>query len=204
MITSNLNKINCIQLINLIFLLLFLTFLGGCATLKEWNQLGPEPPKYKYVPAVSDKVSFVVIPFNDYIDQLEFAAKVESFLLQNGLSLVAAPRGTKLVEERTGAGFAQDSGASNLSSNSIQREESQALRIERYKIVEETKADYIVETMLTGDRGTIKFTRKNDDKIIGVFSVYNSDYSMKEEMLRQLLKMQFIAKIKEDNIQNQE
>ena len=155
-------------LIKLSLLSLVISLSAGCETLKEWNKLGPEQPKYKYVSAIKDDVSFVVLPFNDYIDQLEFAAQIESFLLQMGLSVVAPPRGTKIIEERKGAGVTQDSGASNLASPSLQREESQALRIERYAVTQETKADYIIETMYKGYSGTVKFTRKNDSKIIGV------------------------------------
>lgn len=183
--------------IKISFFSLALVLLVGCETLKEWNKLGPEQPKYKYVPATKDDVSFVVLPFNDYLDQLEFAAQVESFLLQMGLSVVATPRGTKIIEERKGAGVTQDSGVSNLASPSMQREESQALRIERYAVTQETKADYIIETMYTGHYGTIKFTRKNDSKIIAVFSTYSSDYSFKEEMTKQLEKMQFIKQVEE-------
>ena len=164
--------------------------IAGCELLNTPNKAVKKPPVYS--PSVPEEVSFVVYPFNNYIEQIQFASQIESLLLKVGLNVVASNQDTKEIEERKGAGLTQDSGGSNLSSANVQREESQAVRIERYTITQETAADFIVETMLAGQRGTVKFTRKEDSKIIGVFSV--SKYNPEKEFMKQLESMQLISK----------
>jgi len=192
-------SINAISNYKILMLSSIYILLVGCAIFNDYSLIGSDSSKDKYIPAVPDNIRFVVVPFNDYLPQIQFAADVENFLIQVGLNVVAAPRGIKLVEERKGAGVTQDTDTSNLSSSSIQREETKAQRIEKYAIAQEAKADYIIETMLndSDDSGTIKITRKNDSKIIGVFSTYRSGYSFNAEMTDQFVKMGFIAKVNE-------
>jgi len=173
-----------------VLLVALLMDLSGCETLKRLNQIGPELPKY--TPAVSDSTTFVILPFNDYLDQLEFAANVERAMIQSGLNVIAPPRGIKEVEERKGAGLAQTSGSPRLSDTGSELAESQSLRIERYKVIEDSKADYFIETMRTGSDGTIKFTRKNDRKVISVFNVYAYPSSIESEIIKQLAEMGFL------------
>lgn len=168
----------------------------SCADLQQLNRLGgaPEPT---FVPAVPDSVSFPVLPFNDYLAQVRYAATVESILLEAGLTVIAPPRGRKTVEERKSAGIERGTGESSVSDTSVQRAELQSLRTERYTVMgEETRAEYVVETMLGPEsRGSVKFTRKSDGKVVGVFETYDSQDSMRNELLTALEKMKFLRRI---------
>ena len=162
-----------------------LVMLSGCGMIKSWRT--PEPPKpvYKYIPSVGDNVRFVVMPFNNYINQLEFAAKVESHLLGAGLNLVAPPRGTKTVEERKGAGFPR---------TGLDRKEMKTVRIERYIVSDAVDAEYLVETMLKDSHGTVKFTRLSDHKIMGVLTLKGSKSKFKKELYKELEAMRFVSR----------
>lgn len=188
---------------SLLAITVFIIGLSGCETLKRLNQIHPEepePPATRYIPAVSDTTTFVVFPFNDYMHQLQFAALIEQVMIHSGFQVVAPSRGIKEVEERKGAGISEDSSSPNMSEMAAGRTEKQSLLIERYKVAEESKADYIIETMLTGSDGTVKFMRKSDRKVIGVFGVYAYDRdSLKEEMTTQLIRMKFLKEDKSIN-----
>ena len=167
----------------------------SCTDLQRLNRLGgaPEPT---FVPAVPDSVSFVVLPFNDYLAQVRYAATVESILLEAGLTVIAPPRGRRTIEERKSAGIERGTGESSVSDTSVQRAEQQSLTIERYTVGEETRADYVVETMLgpSSSRGSVKFTRKSDGKVVGVFETYDNQDSMRNELFTALEKMKFIRR----------
>ncbi|SCY05440.1 hypothetical protein [Desulfoluna spongiiphila] len=162
-----------------------LILLSGCGMIKEWRKPEPPKPTYKYIPSVGDSVRFVVLPFNNYINQLEFAAKVENLLLDAGLNLVAPPRGTKTVEERKGAGFPR-SAASGKAMKTV--------RIERYIVSDAVDAEYMVETMLKDSYGTIKFTRLSDHKIMGVITLSGSKKKFKKELYKKLEGMRFVSR----------
>jgi hypothetical protein len=172
----------------------------GCTTLSKIIKPREEQPKY--VVTLPEGVTFVVFPFNNYLPQKEFAANVEKALIQVGLNIISPPSGRKEVEERKGAALAKGGGMSDIESSTIQKAESQAIQIERYTVVEDTKADYIINTMLDGSNGTgtVRFTRKNDMKVIGVATVYIYYQEIEREILPYLEKMKFVVrKKKSDN-----
>ena len=128
-------RVSLLRVLEVVLIIVLLISIGGCETLKRLNKIGPEPVNIKYIKAVPDNVTFVVLPFNDYMPQLEYAASVEKAMIQTGLHVVAPPHGIMEVEERKGAGIAQDGGSLDSLDKAAQRTESQSLRIERYKVV---------------------------------------------------------------------
>src|SRR5512143_3920063 len=93
-----------LSLIGKLLLIGLLIGLCNCQSMRRITNPPPVLPEPKYVASVNDDAKFTVIPFNDYMNQIEFAADVESVLLKAGLNLVAVPRGTIIVEKRKGAG----------------------------------------------------------------------------------------------------
>ena len=180
------------------YTLTIIVLLGllGCRTLVQLNKI--VNPK-TYMPLTNE--SFVVLPFNNYIDQIELASKVEGIMTQVGLNIVSSPRGLKEVEVRKGAGIAQDSNGNDLADRTIQREESQSIRIEKYMTAaEEAKADYIVETLWSKYMCTIKFIRKSDHKVISVFTEYDS--RLEDKLIEQLIKMKFLSQLQDNSSNN--
>jgi hypothetical protein len=173
----------------------------GCATLSEKVKRRGEQPKY--VVSLPEGVTFVVFPFNNYLPQKEFAANVEKALIKVGLNIISPPSGKKEVEERKGAALAQGGGMSDIESSTIQKAESQAIHIEKYTVAEDTKADYIINTMVdvSNGTGTVRFTRKSDMKVIGVATVYSYYPGIDHDILPDLEKMNFVVREKKSDNQ---
>ncbi len=155
------------------------------------------PPEPKYVSAISDNVTFAVLPFNDYLSQVKFAADVESVLVNAGLNVVALSYKKKEIEERKGAGLAQTGGTSDISVAAVETAEKQALRIEKYTEVEATKADYFVKTILSDNYGSVKIAERNDRNVIGVVNVYSG--TIGKDLLPYLEELKIIRKVPLDN-----
>ncbi len=188
-----------LSLMRKLLLIGLLIGLCSCQSMRRITNPPPALPEPKYVASVNDDAKFTVIPFNDYMNQIEFAAYVESVLLKAGLNLVAAPRGTKMVEKRKGAGVVHDSDASSESNARVQREEIQATSVEKYITNGEINTDYIVETMLIRYKGTVKFTRIKDAKIMGVFTVSADDSDhLRKDIFDALEDMHFIVRTQND------
>lgn len=169
----------------------------GCAKLQALNKIGPSYPTYTSVVNVSKDTSFVVFPFNDYLKQIEFATNVESVLLQAGLNVLAPPRGNKSIEERKGAGVAQAGGVSDTGATASQTTDRQSIRIEKYTVSDDVNADYIINTMLSDNDGTVKFTKKEDMRVVGVIVV--SPHDIEWKLLPYLEKLKFIKSVLNDN-----
>lgn len=186
-----------------VFLILgvFLAFQAfGCTTIHKVSKPSEQP---KYVASLPAGVSFVVRPFNNYLLQQQFAANVEQALIKIGLNVISSPSGGKQIEERKGAALAQSGGASNIESSKIQTSESQAMRIEKYTVEEDTKADYIIDTMADarGGSGMVRFTRKRDMKVIGVVTLYDYYSGIEYDLLPSLEKMKFVVQEKKSSNQ---
>lgn len=167
----------------------------GCVTIQRLNKLGPDKPTY--VANVSESTSFVVFPFNDYLKQIEFATNVESVLLQAGLNVLAPPRGNKSIEERKGAGVAQAGGVSDTGATASQTTDRQSIRIEKYTVSDDINADYIINTMLSDNDGTVKFTKKEDMRVVGVVVV--DPRVIEWDLLPYLERLKFIKSVSNDN-----
>lgn len=180
-----------------VILTIFVSIMNicGCVTIQRFNKLGPGNPTY--VVNVSKDTSFVVFPFNDYLDQIKFATNVESVLLQAGLNVLAPPRGNKSIEERKGAGVAQAGGVSDTGATASQTTDRQSIRIEKYTVSDDINADYIINTMLSDNDGTVKFTKKQDMRVVGVVVV--DPRVIEWDLLPYLEKLKFIKSVSNDN-----
>ncbi|MCX6224493.1 MAG: hypothetical protein NTV01_07035 [Bacteroidia bacterium] len=163
----------------MLFIITFaILLLTGCSIL---NRLKNTPPDKKYV-STQNNCKFVVLPFNNYLSQIEFASKVENALLQFGFKVVQRPGVNKEVEERVGTGLSGGQAESNRNNIVNKQAELQSLTISKYKVLEEIDADYIVDSMLSDLNGTIRVLRKADRNIVGVVTVYyyEADYIVKD------------------------
>lgn len=183
--------------LKIVFLLSVLLFLSSCTTLQKLNQIGSPQPQYKYTVIIDESERFVVLPFNNYIKQIEFASKIEGILIDAGLNLVAAPQGTKVVEERKGGGFSSITNNLNSSNSEEIAEGKRAdiVRIEKYIVSTAIDAEYIVDTMLKNSYGTIKFTRLSDNKIMSVTTITGYKSTFEKGIMKKLIAMKFVSKV---------
>ena len=166
--------------------------LCGCSsigsTLHRINNFRTPEQEYKFTPAVDENVHFVIIPFNNNLSQIQFAAKVESILIDTGFNIQDRPRGLKVIESTTGTGIAQ-------------QKEVNSVRIERYTTGGEIQADYIVKTIYKAasysspSLGTVKFKRKKDKRILCVANISGSKEKVTKEILQQLEKIRLVTKV---------
>ena len=174
------------------FFVLTAFLLCGCSsigsTLHRINNFGTPVQEYKFTPAVDGSVRFVIIPFNNNLSQIQFAAKIESILIDTGFNIQDRPSGLKVIESRTGAGTAQ-------------QKKVNSVRIERYTTDEAIQAEYIVKTIYKAASysspsfGTVKFKRKNDKRILCVANISGTRENVTKEILHQLEKIQLVKKI---------
>ena len=104
--------------------------------------------------------SFVVIPTNDYLYQVEFANKIESYIIRSGLKTVRCPA-SKVVETKKQVTQAQV--------ESKEGQAAEATLTERYYSFDETDADYIVESY--ADTKQLKIIKKATKEILTVFEL---------------------------------
>ena len=178
--------------LKIVFLVSVLLFLSSCTTLQKLNQIGPAQPQYTVI--IDESERFVVLPFNNYIKQIEFASKIEGILIDAGLNLVAAPQGTKVVEERKGGGFSSITNNSN-GEEIAEGKRADIVRIEKYIVPTAIDAEYIVNTMLKNSYGTIKFTRLSDNKIMGITRITGYKSTCEKEIMKKLMAMKFVSKV---------
>ena len=125
---------------------------------------------------VPDNPSFVVIPANDYLYQVEFANRIESYLISSGVKVVTRPS-TKEVQATKQA--AQVEGQSSQAAG------SQATLTEKYMAFEDTNADYIVQTY--ADSKQIKVIRKTTKEILTTFELKKSENQKEDHIFRTAL-----------------
>lgn len=148
-----------------IYCSLFL-FLSGCSTQTVFVVLRDVP----------DNPSFVVLPANDYLYQVEFANKIESYLLSSGVKVVTRPA-TKEVQATKQA--------AQVDAQSSQAAGSQATFTERYVALEESNADYIVQTY--ADSKQIKVIRKATKEILITFQLKRFEEQKEVQIVRSAL-----------------
>ena len=135
------------------FLLLLVLHTSGC--VKE--------PIFIVLRDVPNNPSFTVIPVNDYLYQIEFATKIEEYLIQAGVKVVRHPA-SKAVETKKQL--------TQPESNVKQGAVAEATMTERYYSLEDTDADYVVETY--ADSKQVKIVRKASREIISAFALQSA------------------------------
>jgi hypothetical protein len=109
--------------------------------------------RYVIIRDVPDNPSFVVLSFNDYQLQIACADYAESALIASGVRVLRRPN-VKDIETRKGIGGTKSGLGTNTEENYNQRQalakmrsdEEYETRIEKYKEIEDMRADYVVET----------------------------------------------------------
>lgn len=135
------------QIIGPTILLLFIT---GCGRT-QYIVLRDVPPS----------PSFVVIPANDYLYEVEFANHIENALIGAGVKVVIRPATKEVLTEQTVRGLERrqtDGQQSNLGAG--------ARLTERYVEYENIDADYIAQTYKTSRQ--VKISKKETREILAI------------------------------------
>ena len=147
--------------------------IGGC------NRVTTSFVSIKDVP---ESPSFVVLPFNYYKAQIDFARMVESALIASGVRVVNRPTGIKEVEvSRDAEKGAIDKKGAVVEERYIDSRWAGEKRIERYIEMEDIKADYIVYTSGSVDyrqgrailyESNVRIVKKGSQEVLSSFMVH--------------------------------
>lgn len=123
--------------------------------------------------------SFVVVPANDYLYQVEFANQVESYIISSGVSVVHFRPSVKEIEVTKQAG--------QVSAQSTQAAGGQVTLTERYlAAIEETSADYIVFTY--ADSRQLRIIKRMNKEVLVNFALKSSPNYKESQIVREVLK----------------
>ena len=154
--------------------------IGGC------NRVTTSFVSIKDVPESS---SFVVLPFNYYKEQIDFANMVESALIASGVQVVHRP-GTKEVEVRKDVEMrtidkkevvVNEGKVSAQEDGYIDTRRAEAKKIERYIELGDVKADYIVFTSGSVDyikgrivywESSVRIVKSGSQEVLSSFMVH--------------------------------
>jgi hypothetical protein len=141
-------------------------FLAGCSTQTVFIVLRDIPTS----------PTFVVLPANNYLYQVEFANTVQSYLLSSGVKVVTRPA-TKEIEATKQAGQV-DAQQSQVSGGAL-------TLTERYWALEDTEADYIVYTY--ADTRQVTIARKHSKEILASFTLKATQYQKEDQVFREAI-----------------
>ncbi len=116
---------------------------------------------------VPQSPSFVVIPVNSYLSEVEFGNKIEQAIISSGVKVVMRPSTKEVTTEQV----------------LEQSEDTQATGMkltERYFEFEKINADYIVQTYATSQQ--VKITKRETQEVLAVLSLYSSDSRMAKKI----------------------
>lgn len=170
-----------------LFLLLFLPLnLIGCANLNG-NLQDSFREKYIYEPIQDVKI--VVAPFNDSMNQINYANKVEFYLVEFGFSVVDRPLAVASISERSGK--QQQEG--NRNQDSIINVGNQNDIVKSYIEYEKTDADYIFQCSASYNESNIRIVNRKTKAVVGIGDV--SMHSRGSDDLRELLVKSKLLKV---------
>jgi hypothetical protein len=125
---------------------------------------------------VPQSPSFVVIPANDYLSEVEFANQIESYLLSCAVKVVTRPAIKDVQATKQ---------AAQIEAKSSQAEGTQATLVERYAAFEDTDADYVVRTY--ADMKQFKIVRKVSKEILLSFELKENPKKEPDQIIREAL-----------------
>lgn len=111
---------------------------------------------------IPENPSFVIIPPNNTLNEVEFANSVESYFTASGVRIIARPI-SKAVETQAAVGQLESQG------NSLESAASQ--RKETYYAFDDTKADYVVKTYLSNRQ--VQVIRRNTMEVLTTLELPN-------------------------------
>ena len=138
-----------------IALLSFAVCLAGCT---------PQTPQFVVFRDVPESPSFVVIPANNYLHEVEFANEVENAIIGAGLKVVMRPATKDVTTEKTVQGA-----EGKQTDDSALIQSADAKLIERYfgiSSFEDIDADYIVQTYVNSRQ--IKISKRETKEILAI------------------------------------
>ena len=135
-----------------IALLPFVVSLAGCAH---------QTTQFVVLRDVPESPSFVVIPANNYLNEVEFANEVENAIIRAGLKVVMRPATKNVTMEKTVQGA-----EGKRTDDSALIQSADAKLIERYSTFEDIDADYIVQTYVTARQ--IKISKRETEEILAI------------------------------------
>lgn len=129
--------------------------LAGCV---------PQTPQFVVLRDVPESPSFVVIPANNYLNEVEFANKVENAIISAGVKVVMRPATKDVTMEKTVQGA-----EGKRADDSALIKSADAKLIERYFDISsfnDIDADYIVLTYVTSKQ--VKISKRETKEILAV------------------------------------
>ncbi|UCH21464.1 MAG: hypothetical protein JSU83_23700 [Deltaproteobacteria bacterium] len=129
----------------LMFILVIFAFIG-CATVPVQH--------FVVLRDVPLNPSFVVLPANYYLDQIEYANQIEAALIRAGVSVKTRPHVKEITTDsemdadklETKSGLLTDKTSRAMAKDDAITESVSARLTERYLACEKVDADYLVET----------------------------------------------------------
>ena len=123
---------------------------------------------------VPESPSFVVIPANNYLSQVEFANEVEAAIIGAGVKVVMFSQASKEVTKEV----AIEGEIQAIEGNKAARKSGEGRLIERYvEFFEEIKADYIVLTYAGSKQ--IRIIKRQPREILAVLNLSEDLYMEK-------------------------
>lgn len=164
-----------------VFFFVLMTITSGCSHFRH------SEPEKEYVSNISYDKIVVVVPFNDYIHQIEVARKIEMALVNYGFNVKSYQAGVvKDVEKRSGAGIANATTQGKNSSTDASVALGEAVTIERFKEYETTiLADIRFEVLASNNEITLKVVRHKDSSVIGVATFGEGSFDDLQDFLLQ-------------------
>lgn len=115
---------------------------------------------------VPESPSFVIIPANNYLNQVAFANEVEAAIISAGIKVVMFSQATKEVTKE----IAVEGEIQAIEGNQAGRKSGEGKLIERYvELFEEIQADYIVFTYAGSKQ--IRIIKRQSREILAVLTV---------------------------------
>ena len=137
-------------------------FLTSCA---------PQVPHFIVYRDVPESPSLVVIPANDYMQEVFFANEIEEAIISCGVKVVKRPS-TKRIRTEKSIGGLEGNRVRDPDASLTSVREADAKRVESYWEYESIDADYLVETYV-GKRN-VKILKRDTREVLTVF--YANDY----------------------------
>lgn len=140
-----------------------------------------------YIPSIEKDKTIMVLPFNDYLPQIDAARKVEMVLVKNGFNVKSYQRNSKEVEIRSGAGIEGLDERTTSNNKNIIGAKQNEITIEKYIAHEKVDADIYCEVLFNQKMNdvTVKVVESGNKKILGIasFSIFSSDYQLKKFLI---------------------
>ncbi len=133
----------------------------------------------------------MVIPFNDYIDQIDVARRVEMLMVIYGFNVKSYQVDYKEIEKRTDAGISGSSTKGRPDGTDSLGADAKEVTIERYKAYQPVDVDLVFEVMSSGGWITVKIVQTKDKMVFGVLKAYESN--IESEIERFLLQKNLIV-----------